>query len=49
VRRYVDAGAFIDGLRAGSISLDSRLLHRLTVLAGLEAAGLRIGDAEAYR
>ncbi len=43
-RRYVDTGAFADGVRDGRIGLDSPLLHRLSVLAGLEAAGYGISE-----
>jgi asparagine synthase (glutamine-hydrolysing) len=39
-RRYVDVGNFTAGLKNGRIEFDSRLLHRLTVIAGLEATGL---------
>jgi asparagine synthase (glutamine-hydrolysing) len=39
-RRYVEPMAFADAVRSGRIGLDSKLLHRLTVLGGLEAAGI---------
>jgi asparagine synthase (glutamine-hydrolysing) len=49
-RRYVNAGLFADGVRSGRISHGSRLLHRLTVIAGLEATGLGFsGGARAIR
>jgi asparagine synthase (glutamine-hydrolysing) len=38
--RYVDTGAFADAVRSGALPFDSRLLHRLTVIAGLEAVGM---------
>jgi asparagine synthase (glutamine-hydrolysing) len=41
-RRYVDPGAFADAVRGGRIGLDSKLLHRLTVVGGLEAAGYQV-------
>ncbi len=41
-RRFVDAGVFADAVRSGRVGLDSHLLHRLTVLAGLEARCLRL-------
>ncbi len=43
-RRYVDAGLFADAVRSGRVGLDSHLLHRLTVLAGLEASGFATGE-----
>jgi asparagine synthase (glutamine-hydrolysing) len=45
--RYINPGHFADGLRSGRLSHDSRLLHRLTVVAGLEATGLGFSDAGA--
>jgi asparagine synthase (glutamine-hydrolysing) len=42
-RSCVDTGVFADALRSGTVPLSSALLHRLTVLAGLEATGLRSG------
>jgi asparagine synthase (glutamine-hydrolysing) len=48
--RYIDPGRFADGVRRGRVSHDSRLLHRLTVIAGLEATGLGFsGGAAANR
>jgi asparagine synthase (glutamine-hydrolysing) len=41
-RRYVEPGAFCDALKRGDLPLESPLLHRLTVAAGLEAAGLEL-------
>ncbi len=41
-RCYVDPGAFADAVRSGRVGLDSRLLHRLTVIGGLEATGCRM-------
>ncbi len=41
-RRFVDAGVFADAVRSGRVGLDSHLLHRLTVLAGLEASGFAV-------
>ncbi len=43
-RRYVEPGRFADAVRDGRIGLDSKLLHRLTVIAGLEAVGMRFSD-----
>jgi asparagine synthase (glutamine-hydrolysing) len=43
-RRYVEPGTFADAVRSGRIGLDSRLLHRLTVIAGLEEVGLTLDD-----
>jgi asparagine synthase (glutamine-hydrolysing) len=40
-RRYVEPGRFADAIRSGRIGLDSKLLHRLTVIAGLETVGHR--------
>ncbi len=45
-RRFVDAGAFADAVRSGRVGLDSHLLHRLTVLAGLEASGMATGEGD---
>jgi asparagine synthase (glutamine-hydrolysing) len=42
-RRFVDPGTFADAVRGGRVGLDSHLLHRLTVLAGLEASGFGLG------
>jgi asparagine synthase (glutamine-hydrolysing) len=44
-REYVDTGVFADAVRSGRIGLDSRLLHRLSVIGGLEAAGYRFSRA----
>jgi asparagine synthase (glutamine-hydrolysing) len=41
-RRYVDPGVFADSVRSGRTGLDSKLLHRLTVIGGLEAMGYRM-------
>jgi asparagine synthase (glutamine-hydrolysing) len=43
-RRYVEPGRFADAVRGGRLGLDSKLLHRLSVIAGLEAAGFRAGE-----
>ena len=43
--RFVDPGAFADAVRSGRVGLDSHLLHRLAVLAGLEASGFGIGTS----
>lgn len=45
--RYVERDRFADALRAGAMPLDSPLLHRLTVAAGLEATGLSLSAAAA--
>ncbi len=43
-RRFVDPGTFADAVRRGRVGLDSNLLHRLTVLAGLEANGFATSE-----
>ncbi len=43
--RYIEPGRFADGVRSGRVSHDSKLLHRLTVVAGLEATGLGFSEA----
>jgi asparagine synthase (glutamine-hydrolysing) len=45
VRSCVDVGAFADAWRGGAIGSSDPLLHRLTVLAGLEATGLGLSEA----
>jgi asparagine synthase (glutamine-hydrolysing) len=45
--RYIDPGRFADGVRSGRVSHDSRLLHRLTVIAGLEVTGLGFSSGAA--
>jgi asparagine synthase (glutamine-hydrolysing) len=43
--RYIEPGRFADGVRSGRVPHDSKLLHRLTVVAGLEATGLGFSEA----
>jgi hypothetical protein len=40
-RRYADASRLAEALKTGRIDIGAPLLHRLTVIAGLEAAGLK--------